>query len=328
MPSLAIQNSELRENIAQVIGVGPDPDDNWDDDTYAAVDRAIRAGRRKFFLANNWMFLENDYQFITDLPVTLTASCANGVVTVTSGTIPAAVVGYYKVVPQGAVPAVTTDSVGVYDIAIYDTANQFTLADTSANFTPQSIKLYKYAYDLPAAFAAFVDPVIVENWQDGRQLSEYATLPEFQVMGPLNRHTIVTGPPEIFCVSQSADAETGDFSFFIQLYPFQPTDTNVRYVIKSRIKVQPGDALNELGDVFHPVFSELMQEFILAQAELMFKHKPGVHSALVSDLLPAAIKRDREMRGTRRLLPRETRRRADNLEIRRAEINLSAALTS
>ena len=310
MPTLAINNAEIKESLALILGANRD-EGEWDDQIFADVNRVIRAGRRKFFMASDWSFLESNIQFVTEAPLTLTGSCVNGTITITAGTVPDPAIGYYKVAPQ-------TDG-NVYDIAS-SFPTSIVLVDTSVTFTDQSIILYRYAYDLPTNFSAFIDPVVVENnADDSTQLSEYATLPDFQVTGSLNRNRIVTGFPEIFATTQAVDAETGDFSFFLLVYPFPAAATT--YVIKSRIRIYPGDALDEPGDIFHPVFSELMSEAIYAQAEIMFKGQPGVHTQLFGSLLPAAIKRDREMRGVRRLLPRaNTSLLSPNAEIRRAEI--------
>lgn len=319
MPSLAIQNQELYENIALVIGVNRDPE-LWDDEIFADANRVIRAGRRKFFMVHNWSFLEDNIQFITEAPTKYVGSCVNGVITLTdqydedddligSVTLPDDPVGYYKIVPQ-------TDP-GVYDLTDFDVA-EFTLADTSVDFDEQDILIYKYAYDLPSNFSAFMDPIVVEN-NDCSQLTEYATLPDFQTSGILNRSRIVTGPPEIFSIAQAVDAESGDFSCFLTVYPF-PAE-GAQYVLKTRIKIMPGDGLDELGDVFNPMFSEILQECILAQGEIMYKGTAGIHTELFGQLLPAAILRDKQLRGTRRLLPRHSNYSANpNAEIRRAEI--------
>ncbi len=317
MATLAIDNDELYANLGLVLGVRNYS--VWPTELQEDADRIIRAGRRKMFMAHPWSFLEDDYSIVTTPSSSVTGSCANGVITVTSGSIPSSMAGNYKVSPD--------DDGGLYDVSTQG-AGSITLVDNSAanDFTSQTITLYKYRYALPSNFNAFVDPIVVENWENGEQLNEYASLPEFQIRGTLNKVNTKIGPPEIFALTHDVTAETGDFSPYILMYPLMED----AYVLKTRIRILPGDSLAEVGAVFHPVFSELLQEAILAQAEIMFGKTPAIHAQLFAELLPLAIRQDRRMKGTRSLLPRDIARSdaaLSRLAIRRAEIDLSGALT-
>lgn len=317
MATLAISNAETLANIALVLGISRTPSE-WDSEVTADVNRIIRSGRRKFFMSNSWQFLQQDYSILTEAPLIITSgTIINGVLTI--GGLPADPVGNYKVVPN------TTG--GIYDIASTVAGVSITLTNTSINSAAaEKITLYRYRYPLPANFGAFLDPVVVENWSDVTQLREYNTIPYFETLGIINRNLFQTGPPEIFAVNSepvldgSGASESGTYTYFFYLYPL----VDARYVIRMRFTVQPGDTLtlSTSADTIHSVFSELMEEAILSSAEIMYLRAPGVHTAMFAQLLPAAIKKDKEMDGTRRLLPRRKQRRLDNAQIRTASVTI------
>lgn len=315
MATLAIDNDEIFANIGTVLGINTSG--NLPPQTADDFDRIIRGGRRKLFLAYDWSFLQHDYPISTSPVTEITGSCVNGVIT-TADTIPLLMAGSYKLVPE--------DEGGLYDIAS-QTLTTITLNNTSStlDFDSQTIKLYRYRYALPSNWAAFIDPIVVENWETSTQLSEYGTIPEFQLRGTLNTVNTVTGPPEAFAVTHDVEAETGTVSPYLLVYPLLETG----YVLKTRIRIQPGDALAEVGAVMHPIFSEILMEAILAQAEIMYGKQPQTHVQLYTALLPAAIKVDKQMRGTRRLLPREalmSDASRERIAIQRCEIDLTNAL--
>lgn len=318
MSTLAITNAEIYGNIGTVLGVSG-AYATWPTRVQDDAGRIIRAGRRKMFMAYNWSFLEQHYPIVTSPATTVTGVCVNGVITTSGSTIPASMTGNYKVYPQ------TTG--GLYDVAAQSgtiAGSTITLVDTSAanDFASQTITLYKYRYALPSNFASFDGPVVVENWNNSTQLSEYATLPEFQLRGVLNSVNTLVGPPEVFSVTHDVTSETGAFSVYLLVYPLLAT----AYTLKTKIRIQPGDSLAELAEVFPAVFSELLQEAILAQAEIMYCKTPAVHAQLFGELLPAAIKVDKQMRGTRTLLPRENSQSESNLDrqaIRTATITVA-----
>lgn len=295
MATLDITNSELKSNLALVCGVARDPVD-WDAQIIADMNRIIRAGRRRFFMAHQWQFLEQDYEFAVTGPTTGTGTATAGVITLTAGTAPSNATAFqYKVVLE------TTG--GIYDISSTNGSNTITLFDTGVtSAASETVKWYKYKYALPTNFEAFIDPIVVENWVAGSQLREYASIPDFQLTGLHNTNTLYTGAPEFFAISQEPVSEEGTFSTYLTMYPLID-DT---YVLKTRIRILPGDALAIGTAVASPIISELMQEFILSAAETMFKGVPGIHTAMVAELLPLAIKKDMEMKGTRKLLPRDT----------------------
>lgn len=314
MSTLAITNDEIYGNIGTILGIAGAFAD-WPSRVQDDAGRIIRAGRRKMFMAYNWSFLEQYYPIVTSPSTTVTGSCSNGVITVTAGSIPSTMAGNYKIYPQ--------TNGGLYDV-VSQTVSTITLVDTSAanDFASQTITLYRYRYPLPSNFASFDGPVVVENWQTSTQLSEYATLPEFQLRGVLNSVNTVAGPPEVFAVTHDVTSETGVFTPYLLVYPLLTT----AYTLKTKIRIQPGDSLDEAGTVFPAIFSELLQEAILAQAEIMYCKQPQVHVPLFGELLPAAIKVDKQMRGTRTLLPREMSRSESNLDrqaIRTATITVA-----
>lgn len=330
MATLAINNTEIYAQIGLILGTNRTYA-QWPSDLQSDADRIIRAGRRKFFLAYQWSFLEQDYDFVTISSSTVVGSCLNGLVTTSGSTIPNSMAGNYKLAPQ-------VDG-GLYDVISQSgtaIGSTIQLADNSVefNFNPQTLTLYKFRYQLPTNFSAFLDPIVVENWQDGTQLSEYATLPEFQIRGTLNQINTVIGPPEIFAITHdlgtTSAEETGVFVPYIVMYPLMDTS----YTLKTRIRIEPGDALADVSGftaatdpVSHPIFSECLMEAILAQAEIMYG-KPPTHTAIFSEVLQLAIKRDRMMKGTRGFLPRanlRSERELDRLAARRATVSLANA---
>lgn len=331
MATLAINNTEIYAQIGLILGTNR-LYAQWPSDMQSDAQRIIRAGRRKFFLAYAWSFLEANYPIVTAPSTTLTGVCVNGVITTSGGTLPASMAGNFKIYPQ-------TDG-GLYDVSAQSgtiAGSTITLVDTSAarDFNSQTIKLYQYRYALPSNFSAFIDPIVVENWQDGTQLSEYGTLPEFQIRGTLNQINTVVGPPEIFAITHdlatTAAAETGVFAPYLLVYPLMDN----AYTLKTRIRIEPGDSLTDVSGfvsatdpVSHPIFSECLMEAILAQAEIMYG-KPTTHSAIFSEVLQLAIQRDRQMKGTRGMLSRDTmrsERQLDRLAARRASIDLTNAI--
>lgn len=327
MSTLAITNDEIYAAIGLILGTNRAYAE-WSQSLKDDSHRIIRAGRRKMFMAYAWSFLEHDYPIVTSPSTTVTGVCVNGVITTSGSAIPASMTGNYKVYPN-------TDG-GLYDVSAQSgtiAGSTITLVDTSAanDFASQTVTLYKYRYALPSNWAAFIDPITVENWQFGTQLSEYGTLPEFQIRGTLNSVNTVIGPPEIFAITHDVTAETGDFSPYLLMYPLMDN----AYTLKTRIRIEPGDALADATGfvaatdaVFHHSFSELLMEAILAQAEIMYG-KPTTHSAIFSEVLQLAIQRDRQMKGTRGMLSRDTmrsERQLDRLAARRASIDLTNAI--
>lgn len=321
--TLAITNAETYANIGLVLGTSGSYSE-WPTAFQDDAKRIIRAGRRKLFMAHPWSFLEHDCQIVTTPSTTVTGVCANGVITTSGSAIPASMTGNYKAYPN-------TDG-GLYDISAQSgtiAGSTITLVNNSAanDFVSQTVSLYKFRYALPSNFAAFIDPVCVENWQTGTQLSEYGTLPEFQIRGSLNKINTTIGPPEIFAVTHDVTAETGDVSPYLLVYPLMDD----AYVLKTRIRIQPGDASAEEGATFHPIFSEILLEAILSQAEIMYCKADKTHTQLFAELLPLAIQRDKQMRGTRHLLPKNicrSERQNDRIAAQRAEIDISGALIS
>lgn len=318
LSSLGITNAEILGNLGLVLGVNRDSSE-WPTQVQDDSDRIIRAARRKLVMAHDWSFLEHDYPILTTPSSEITGSCANGVIT-TASSIPASMAGAYKVAPA-------VDG-GLYDVASQGVGT-ITLVNTAAanDFVSQTIVLYKFRYALPTNWAAFIDPIVVENWQTGTQLAEYATLPEFQIRGTLAKINTLTGPPEIFAVTHDVTAETGSFSPYLLTYPLMVD----AYVLKTRIRITPGDSLAEVGEVFHATQSELLMEAILSQAEIMYGKPDRTHTELFAAMLPLAIQQDKRMRGTRSVLPRETQMtdaQLSRIAAQRAEIDLSGALIS
>jgi hypothetical protein len=322
MATLALSNAETLANVGMMLGVGRTPS-QWDPEVTADVNRIVRSGRRKFFTSHQWQFLQQNFNITTEAPLVVTGAFVAGVLTLGGG-LPSDPVGNYKVVPG------TTG--GIYDIAAGTPGTSITLDDTTVNTaaaTTETITLYRYRFPLPSNFANFVGPVVVENWQFLNQLQEYHTIPQFEALALHNGSQVVTGPPQIFSVNSNTvnngtdNNESGTFNYYFFAYPL----IDKVYILKTFINIQPGDALALSTDTANPLFAECLQEAILSSAEVMYLRNPGVHTAMFNQLLPLAIKRDQQLDGVRRMLPRRRRgHHYDNSQIRTANIDISGAL--
>jgi hypothetical protein len=217
------------------------------------------------------------------------------VVTVSAGTLPTDAADYVFLPADG----------GVYEIATRDGATQFTLEDTSLDLDAgTSYAIRRVHFPLPDGFAAFISPITIANSRDF-ELLEVPVLPEWTVrsVGSITRAR--TGRPEMFSLYQTVDDETGVFTPYLTVYPIP----DQQYTLTGRVRVEPGDALNEAGVIAHALFSELMQEAILAAAEEMYLSGGStIHTNNFQAWLPRFIRRDGVARSARRLRPRRTDR--------------------
>ena len=302
MASLGITNTEIKANMATILAVSRDPTE-WDVDTIADADRFIREGRRRLFAAHDWYFLKRNETFVTKVPVDtgVIVTVTAGVVTLSVGVVPSDnLLETWLFAPEDG---------GLYEIGVIGGPTIFTLKDTSLTLATQDYTLYKFRYPMPSNFAAWLDPVRIENRDKFRGLNEYHTVPEYTLNRVKREGTVRTGEPEDFAVYQTVTTETGIPSLFLEVYPL-PVDV---HILTGRMRLQPGDALLEGGEVIHPIFASVLQASILAVVETMHTGQPGVHTQEFQNLLPQAIKQDGLMRGTQRLPPR---RRNDDSDAR------------
>lgn len=294
MASLNIDNTEIYARLAIQLGISRDSAD-WDDQTTDDVERIVRAGRRKFFSAYDWSFLEVYIQILTVAPYdTGTVEIVDGVVTLTGGTW-----------PTGAASQRLSVDGGVYEVDTRDNGTQLTLFDTSLDVDDETeFVLYHTRYSLPTNFSAFVSPVTIENSRYCQDMREIPVLPEFSVRGLNSKQSAFSERPRAFSIFHTLDEETGIPTYFLDLYPL-PDEV---YTITSKVRINPGDSLAEVGDVFHASFSELMLEAILAAAEQIYGDGPGAHTQLFASMLPDFIHKDRVSAGARTMLPRGTGR--------------------
>ena len=308
MATLAITLDEVKKDLALTLALGRDPTTDWDADTIADVNRIIRAGRRKFYAAYPWRHLEELYTIVTPAVYdTGTVAVAAGVVTLTGGTFPSDAADYVFL----------PETSGVYEIASRDGDTQITLKDTSLTLAAgETFDLYRVHFPLPTGFAAFLDPLTIENTRDG-ELNELPVLPEWTLRGVGSRLVPRIDRPEAFSIFQSVDDETGIFTPFLTLYPIPDT----RYTITSRVRLEPGDSLAEAGAISHPIFSELMREAILAAGEEMYLNgMSSIHRENFARMLPDFVKRDNAYKGIRHLRPRRSgRKKIDSFWIANAD---------
>lgn len=303
MATLSLTNDEVYGHLGFFLSISRNPDD-WDDQTEEDVQRIIRSGKRKFFGAHNWGWLEQAFTVVTLAPQTTgTIAIVNGVVTLTGATFATDLVANYVIVPDGG---------GVYKFASRTSTTVATLYDTSVNVDALSTyALYKVNYAMPANFGGWLDPITREN---NTCVHEMATIPEWEVRAFANRNTVREGAPEAFSVSQfQADEETGIPTYYLTVYPLP----NAVHILYSRIRIQPGDTLDMDNDVsiVHPVFAECLLEAILAAAEVHANDTKGVHADRFTEILVDAVKKDNAMRGTRSLKPRDPMVRDPNFQL-------------
>lgn len=294
MATLSLTNEELYAELGRLLGISRVVGD-WDATTTADIDRIVRSGRRRFFSASNWKFLKDDLTIIVPAPLTTgTVTIVDGVVTFAGGlTIPTDAAENYLFEPQGG---------GVYNIASYDSATQITLDDTSVDADALStFTLYKFKYNLPAAFGGWEGPISLENY-DGRLLNESRNFPEYVLRAFANRNISRTGKPELFTVVSTVDAETAIATHQLQIYPLPDAD----YVLKSRYKINAGDTLDAADTAISadPVFTECYKESVLAAAEVIAFGNPGSHTIRFQELLGEAVRQDNAMAGIRHGRPR------------------------
>lgn len=299
MASLNLTNDEIKAALGHFLGISRDPDD-WDAITVADTNRIIRAGRRRFFSAANWNFLNQDLPIITEAPQsTGTIEIVAGVVTLTGSTWPT----------DATLWVLKPDNGGVYTINTRDSGTQLTLHDTSVNADALSTYvLYKVTYELPAGFGGWEGPITIGN---DIYVRESRNFPEYLVRSVAGHRRARAGRPELFTVTSNPDSETGIPEYFFQLYPLP----DAVYVLNTRYKVAPGDTLSLDDDVptTHSVFAEAMLEAILAAAEVIAFDAPGAHTMRYTELIQEAKGIDGRMPGIRLGTPRNGRNRHNKL---------------
>lgn len=288
MASLSLSNEEIYKQLATTVGISRNPA-AWDDQTLEDMDRCIRSGRRRFFAAHDWSWLEASCVINTKEPFNDgTVAATAGVVDVTGGTVPTDAAGQ-KFAPDAGL---------LYDINARTDADTFTLHDTSVDITAGSdYKIYFTRYPLPANFAAFTSPITVEN---NTVVRESVIFPEWTARAFGNQKSLRVGKPELFSITQEVAAETGIPSYYLNVYPLP----DQLYSLRFTVRIQPGDALEEEGDVFPHTYAEIMLEAILAAAEVMYNDDmQGPHNLRFAQLLPEFIQKDRIAKSIRNMYP-------------------------
>jgi hypothetical protein len=304
MASLTLSLDELKSNLAMILGVSRTYS-AWDATLIADVNRIIRSGRRRFFSANQWQFLDARYTVLTEAPRdTGTVQVASGVVTLTGSTFPTTAATNYLIAFDG--------NQGVYEIGTYTDTTHVTLKDTSLTLDAGTeYTMYKYRFDMPSNFGGTRGPVTTER---NCVIEESAILPDYTLRALTSHETIQTGRPRLFTTYQRvANEDIATPTWFLQIFPL----ADAVYEIKLDIRLQPGDALDAADSdaIMHPAFAECMAEAIYAQAEVTMQVMQGVHEQRFQALLREAIVRDGKMRGVRRLEPRDSGYRRAGWEI-------------
>jgi hypothetical protein len=110
----------------------------------ALIDRRLRDGMRRFYMAHDWKFLRPRATLSTVAPYTTgTVAATSGVVTLTTGTFPS----------WAASAVLIVDNIS-YKVSTRDSSTQVTLEDVSVDIDSGSTyELVQLYYDLPDAFA-------------------------------------------------------------------------------------------------------------------------------------------------------------------------------
>ncbi len=291
MASLAITNDEIYARLGMQMGINRD-NGEWSPTNQSDAERIIRAGRRKLFAAYDWSFLEVRHDIAIPAPYnTGTITVVNGVVTGSGTTFTADMAGQYLFVGGS-----------LYQINTWTNATTITLLDTTIDVDAGSSYSINYTrFAMPDNFSAVVGPFTIENSSISCSLQELPVIPEHQVRGMLSNRTVYTAQPKAFSIFHTVDEETGIASHFVNIYPFP----DVAYLATARVRILPGDALAEAGDVVTGEYAELMMEAILAACEQLYNDGSSMlHTELFAKMLPDFIRKDKVAQGVRRLKPR------------------------
>ena len=293
MATLALTNDELYSELGRFLGINRD-NSKWSTGTQADVDRVIRAGRRRFFSANNWKFLVDDHIITIAAPTsTGTITIVDGVVTLVGTTWPADLVENYVIAPEDG---------GCYEFSVRTNDTSATLKDTTVDAAALSTyTLYQVKYALPSGFAGWEGPVVIENY-DGSRINESRNLPEYVLRSFAGRQTVRTGRPELFSIVSTTDSETAIATHLLRIYPLP----DQLYIAGGRYKITAGDTLGaaETAVCADATFAECYKEACLSAAEVIAFGQPGSHAARYAELLREAILHDNAMAGIRYGRPR------------------------
>lgn len=293
MAGLSINTAEIKANIGMVMGLARDPD-NWGETTISDVDRILRSGRRRFLSAHDWRFLKTIYEWTTVAPTTRLVTKSGASLTSTNGNWPVtSLVTQQHVAINGSVyriKARTSDTV----LELYDTT--LTLTD------PVEATVYVTRYALPDYLCGIQGPVTREG---NECLRETTLLPEYELRRLHSGSRVNAGAPTAFTTTVLTDSfYYGNSTLAVEVYPLP----DKAYPLRTTAQIILDDAsspLSETSAVMHPLFSEVFMECILAQAESYFNNQAdGPHMVRFAQLLPEAIRMDKKLEGSRRLLPR------------------------
>ena len=294
MSTLAITNSEIYAELGFLLGISRTFSD-WDTQTQGDMNRVLRSGRRRFFSARAWKFLQQPLVIPILGPFQEeTITIAAGVVTKTAGTAWPTDATNYVLSPGGG---------GVYAIASRTSDTEIILEDTTvANAVADGdYNLYKIKYDLPSGFGGWEGPITLEN-ANGLTINESRNFPDYVVRAFANLDRPITDTPRLFSLTSTTDAVTAIATYQLLIYPLPDED----YTLHTEIRIAPGDTLTEADSVVitNPVFTECYKECILAAAEVTWFDRPKAHSERFKALLKEAIRIDNAMAGVRHGRPR------------------------
>lgn len=293
MASLGISRSEVYANLATVLGINR-VSSSWDAQTLSDVQRVWRMGVRKFIASNDWKHLEETHTFVIPAVYeTGTVTVVDGVVTLAGGTFPS----------WAANAVFLPDDGGVYEVSTRDGDTQLTLLDTSLDLAALSeFELRQTRFDLPSHFARVLEPFTIENSRY-EELEEIPILPEWTLRGVGGREVPRLDRPEAFTTFQDVDEATNTFTPYLKVWPIP----DAQYTVSGTIGVMIDDTLSQIESVVicNPLFSELLQESILAAGEQLYHSgEQNIHTQNFEKWLPAFVQKDRMLRGVRSLRPR------------------------
>lgn len=257
-------------------------------DQFGLVDSLVQRGVRRFYTpprvdgrrAHEWSFLRPATTITTTASYdTGTIAIASGVVTLTSGTFPAA----------AASGELTVDGV-TYTVNTRDSNTQITLDDTSVTVSSGTSYVLGFPQlDLPSDFAMFEGPITYRPGDSGlygpiEMISEHTIRSRRQTSDYYARPQVCAYRPK------SLDPTAGT-SYEILFWP-TPDDA---YVLDYRYKVNPGllttTNLYPYGGDPH---AHTWVEAVLAEAEA-HAEKQGVHAARFLECLQSSVDHDQRV---------------------------------
>jgi hypothetical protein len=272
--TLSIAYADLVADLERYYGVAAG-------DLSAVVDRRLRDGLRRFYMAHDWKFLRPRATLSTVAPYsTGTIEVAAGVVTLTTGTWPS----------WAALGVVIVDNIS-YQISTRDSDSQVTLEDTSVTIASgTTYELVQVYYNLPDSFSGeLLGPL---TYHPGLNESYIPVEVVDERLLRLNRQfTDTTAAPwKAALLPKTFDPTAGE-RWQITFFPLP--DEVYQFTYRYRIHPDKITTTNKYpwGGMLH---GETIRLAVLAAAELDRQDGAGHYTQLFEQSLQRSIMRDND----------------------------------